>query len=364
MTLFRWLLFTAATVGLSGCMIPELVTELREYGVQSEQIRLVDQTVVSRIRKAAPQLKIGFVECGGSRPLGPYVNLCTIPVDGKAISVGLRYDEDRGREVTDLLGTVIRTNTLERSIDEGAWVAYAVRGHAACGSTPVRVEPVGSSLHCEFLTRDGRTYEVRMRVDARLTPHAVIAPLTGLHHVASIAGPFVRLEQAFRANAKRVPGPVVGAYLNAAMVPYLRAMEPSLNVGKVSCPPYLDAGISTLQAAVADGCWMRSRFGYLQIAVFTGDAGQLDFQNLSRLYDLHKLVMSVKRLQARFARAHPSAALASIDCGAQSRIVLTLLSVHYCAVRLSDGHRGRIGIEYYDPFEGPHVVVERAPRQG
>lgn len=364
MTLFRGIFLAAATVGLSGCMIPELVTELREYGVQSEQIRLVDQTVVSRIRKTAPQLRIGFVECGGSTPAAPYENVCTVPVEGKPISVGLRYDEDRGREVADLLGAVIRTGLLERSIDEGAWVAYRVHGRAACGSMPVRVEPVGARVHCAFLTRDGRRHDVRLRVDARLTPHAVIAPLTGLHHVASIAEPLARLERAFRANSRRLPGPLVAAYLDAAMVPYRRAMEPALGVGRVSCPRYLDAGISTLQAAVADGCWMRSRFGYLQVAVFTGDAGQLDFQDLSRLYDIHKLVTSVRRLQARFARTHPGAALAGIDCGAQSRIVLTLLSVHYCAVRLSDGRRDRLGIEYYDPFEGPHVVVERAPRQG
>src|SRR6185437_15619015 len=151
---------------------------------------------------------------------------------------GLRYDEDRGREVAELLGTVIRTNILVRSIDEGAWIAYHVRGRAACGSAPVRVEAVGARLHCVFVTRGKRRYDVRLRVDARLTPHTVIAPLGGLRHVAAIAERLDRLQHAFRANPGRVPGHVVAAYLDAADVPYLHAMQPSLGVASVSCPRY------------------------------------------------------------------------------------------------------------------------------
>ncbi|HKU80639.1 MAG TPA: hypothetical protein VJP76_00615, partial [Candidatus Tumulicola sp.] len=198
----RGIFFAGAAVALSGCMVPQIASGVREYLADPQQTRIVEQTVVMRLRKAGPELRIGPVECAQT-PFARSAGICTVPVDGRPISVALRYDEDRHREVAEMRAAVVRTSVTVRSIETGAWIAYRVRGRAACGSAPVRVEPVGASMKCTLVTSDGRRHDVRLRIDARLTPHAVIVLPAGFARVAAVERPLRRLERAFHADPAR-----------------------------------------------------------------------------------------------------------------------------------------------------------------
>ena len=99
----------------------------------------------------------------------------------------------------------------------------------------------------------------------------------------------------------------------------------------------------------------------MRIAIFTFDGKTVAFQSLSQPFDLHIFERVTTAQEERILRAQGSSDRAKIDCGPERYIALYLSSVHYCQISFSSGKQARVGIEYYDVFEGPRVVWEANP---
>ena len=345
---------------LSGCVVAQKVAEIRDDTLAVQESRFVKDTVVERLQVVGPHLRIGTPDCSMFRSSKPYFNICTLSVDGRSIQIGLRYDEDRRKTLATLLGVVINVRSEERVLSALALIQYDLRTSARCDGPTVQALPVGAALRCLLRSVNGSYYASGLRIVARLSPHEVFDPIPGLKVLPHIATLEARVQRSFQNNPRAVSGSAIAAFLNVGAMPYLRAVAPNARFGWVSCPRRLDVLDADLtnSESFTETCLLRSIFGYFRIAIFTSDGKRVAFQSLTRSYDLWALERLAKRQEERRLREGGSPLLASVDCGPQRFVALSLLSVYYCRMAFSNGREARVGIEYYDAFEGPQIVFD------
>lgn len=352
---------------LSGCVITQGLQYMREDALSAQRrvlaqrdTAVVAQSVVSRVKLLAPQARIGVPVCSGRRMSWDGIDVCRVSIDGRQFAIEVRYDPDRGRTVADLQGAIVRASVEERGIEALLPIAYGMRGVMRCGGRKVIVMPVGSTMRCALNTADGRRHDVVLAAVRRLTPH-VVAKVDGIALLPAIAAARAALYRAYRADPAELSGHTVAAFLDATAVPEQQSLRPSAQFGPAVCPRRIDARATVLEEAVSKGCWLPSRDGAYELAVFTDTAHRPAFQLLSVGVDLRKATAAAMKAYRAYARRHPGTPPEAIDCGPSPRIVLSLLSVHYCQIEFASGRSARLGIEYYDPLEGPHLVYEKPP---
>lgn len=277
----------------------------------------------------------------------------------------LRYDDDRKRVIASLLADVVNLDISERSLAKEISYRYEVSSAVHCSGDRVQVLPPGSRVLCNVVTASGRSYPLKLLVVAKLWPHTMALPIRELRE--RLNPEFVRLRRtmdaAFRNSPHTVPGNAVANFIKYEDIPLMRILNPKAQYRRTWCPAHLDVSGTTLATAGSffSSCQVESAFGVIRLAIFTLDGKSVTTQSLSRPFDIRRFARTAAAQRDRVLRSHGSPDLAKIDCGPYRYVALYLSSVYYCQVSYSSGKRGRIGIEYYDPFEGPQAVWEANP---
>jgi hypothetical protein len=345
---------------LAGCsFLPYYLQRFRGAIVATRESEFVDVTLGAYIARVVPGAQVGHANCTRARSFSIYFKVCALTVDGRTIPVGLRYVEGTERTIAVLLGAKVNLQWTERDLVERTRIQYHVHAEAWCPGPHVQILPVGAQVNCVVKTGGGKEHAARFWIAAKLLPHEVISTIAGLPQDAELAMRERRARLALGGDVRSAPGQAVAALIQT-QVPGWQTQQPRVRLGLVRCPPRIDirdAGIESAENGVSV-CSLETNYGAMRIAAFSPNGKLVDFQNLSRPFDMigaeHELEMS----EEQYLRKRGVAATARVRCGSQQVLILSLLSTHYCRLTLSDGRSGRIAIEYYDPFQGPEFRLE------
>jgi hypothetical protein len=267
--------------------------------------------------------------------------------------VGLRYDDSEERIIPHVLWAIIDLKELARSASAAARLDYGTPGSVTCGSSGVAVLPSGAHFTCS-LQSEGKRRAVSFLIVDQSDPFPMLESIAGGHLNPKAAA--IVLETAHRASSGVVPGALVRRWYEDIEQPILNELDPSAKFGEATCPRLTDP-----QSMTANFCDVDTAYGYMRMGVALDPQKRIGFHWLSVAASRRRLETAGQRFLRRLLAGKGSPARVMVDCGPDKYVTLSLPSVHYCTVNVSDGRAVRLGVEYYDRIEGIHFSMERVP---
>jgi len=255
------------------------------------------------------------------------------------------------RIIPHLLWALVKKQQMELIAAGVARYEYGVDATATCPGAPERVLGPGARFEC-FVDANGRRYPVEVTIEkGTYEPYPAIDAISGLRLIPQVAELKKRIADQLR-GPDTLPGPLVAQLFNFVSLPYFKDVAPKLHARKMECPRILSPG------DLNGYCFVEISYGYLRVGVDADEDDQIHFHSLSAPNDMRAAERAGKRLAEFTYRRRGISVVAKVDCGKERWVVLSIPSVHYCDVKLSNGQRARLGVEYYDDIEGTHLSFE------
>jgi hypothetical protein len=341
---------------LAGCALlaPILMRSGAEVPASHDEA-LVNRGLAARLHRVAPSLRIGSADCSRPTVSDTYYRICRLPIDGKEVPIGLRYDDNQERIIPRLLWALVDAKAVETSAAYATNTYYHTPGRVSCGSTRWRVLPPNANFSCT-LVASRQTYIIKYLVRPGDPPNPIMNDgIAGLHLDADIVQTRTLVAEYLRAHPHTISGSLVTQYYNRTAGRYYRKRYPRFELKQIECLKRLDLSIENAH------CEVPSAFGPVRISVESMQNGRLLFGLRSVPVDLRLTERVGQRLTEVRLLAKGEVASAKVDCGPDRWATLTIPSVRYCSIALSDGREMRLGVEYYDELEGIYLALENVP---
>jgi hypothetical protein len=344
------LLLAASLLG--GCAAPKSATTSDE----ARDAAYISHTLAYTLHARAPSLKIGSADCSARTSSDVYFRICTLAIDGKAVPVGFKFDDMNERITPHLLWGLVKLKSVEAAVTGVARYEYGVNATTICPGSRERLLPPGAKFEC-YVETIGRRYTTAVTVEkGPYGPYTAVGAISGLRLDPRVAAVEQRIAEQLR-GPDTLSGPLVAQYFYLVTLRHFNDIEPELHTHKIECPHFLSPG--DLNAF----CLIDSSFGYLRLGIAADEKDEIHFHWLSMPTNMRAAERAGKRLAEATYQRKGLWVIAHVDCGKEKWVPLTLPSVHYCDVRLSNGQTSRLGVEYYDEIEGIHLSFERLPSQ-